>query len=113
MNQGRVGEDRGSKEMDRCPLTASFAECIIWQEMQSGKMCLASWSEFKEDFMSVFCLENEATTALMQLKSNHYFQGKQNIEVSINEFKDLINLSGYTNCKSNPNSQREQLLTQD
>jgi hypothetical protein len=21
MNQGRVGEDRGSKEMDRCPLT--------------------------------------------------------------------------------------------
>jgi hypothetical protein len=23
MNKGRVGEDRGSKEMDRCPLTAS------------------------------------------------------------------------------------------
>jgi hypothetical protein len=22
MNKGRVGEDRGSKEMDRCPLTA-------------------------------------------------------------------------------------------
>jgi hypothetical protein len=24
MNRRRVGEDRGSKEMDRCPLTVSF-----------------------------------------------------------------------------------------
>jgi hypothetical protein len=32
----------------------------------------------------------------MQLKSNHYFQGKQNVEAYIDEFKDLINLSYYT-----------------
>jgi hypothetical protein len=43
-----------------------------------------------------FCPENEATTVLMRLKSNHYFQGKQNVEAYINEFKDLIDLSGYT-----------------
>jgi hypothetical protein len=49
----------------RC--AASFAKCIIWQEMQSGKMCFVSWSEFKEEFTSEFCPENEATTALMQL----------------------------------------------
>jgi hypothetical protein len=26
MDRGRVGEDRGSKEMDRCPLTAGDEE---------------------------------------------------------------------------------------
>jgi hypothetical protein len=76
---------------------ASFAECIIWQEMRSGKIYFMSWSDFMEEFVSVFCPENEATTALMWLESDCYFQGKQNVEAYINEFKDLVDLSGYTN----------------
>jgi hypothetical protein len=78
---------------------ASFAECILWQELQSGKMCFASWHDFTEEFASMFCLENEATIVLMRLKSlksNRYYQGKRNVEAYINEFKDLIDLSGYT-----------------
>jgi hypothetical protein len=71
----------------------SFAECIMW----SGNMCFASWSNFMEEFTSACCSENEATTALMWLESNHYFQDKQNVEVYIDEFKDLVDLSGYTN----------------
>jgi hypothetical protein len=59
-------------------------------------MCFASWDEFREEFMTVFCPENEATTASMRLESDHYFQGKWNIEAYIDEFKDLVNLSGYT-----------------
>jgi hypothetical protein len=59
-------------------------------------MCFASWSDFTEEFVLVFCPENEATTALMRLESDRYFQGKQNVEAYINEFKDLIDLSGYT-----------------
>jgi hypothetical protein len=30
---------------------ATFAKRIIWQEMRTGKMCFASWDEFKEEFM--------------------------------------------------------------
>jgi hypothetical protein len=75
---------------------ANFAERIIWQEMRTGKMCFASWDEFREEFMAVFCPENEATTALMRLESDRYFQGKRNIEAYIDEFKDLIDLSRYT-----------------
>jgi hypothetical protein len=59
-------------------------------------MCFASWSDFTEEFTWTFCPENEATTVLMQLESDHYYQGKQNVEAYINEFKDLIDLSGYT-----------------
>jgi hypothetical protein len=44
---------------------ASFAKRILWQELRSGKMCFASWSDFTEEFASTFCPENEATTALM------------------------------------------------
>jgi hypothetical protein len=75
---------------------ASFAECILRQELRSGKMCFASWSDFTEEFALTFCPENEATTVLMRLKSNQYYQGKQNVEAYIDEFKDLVDLSGYT-----------------
>jgi hypothetical protein len=59
-------------------------------------MCFASWREFTEAFASTFCLENEATTALMRLESDRYFQAKRNVEAYIDEFKDLVDLSGYT-----------------
>jgi hypothetical protein len=75
---------------------ASFAERILRQELRSGKMCFDSWREFMEEFAVTFCPENEATTALMRLKSDRYFQAKRNVEAYIDEFKDLVDLSGYT-----------------
>jgi hypothetical protein len=75
----------------------SFAKHILWQELRSGKMCFTSWNDFTEEFVSTFCPENEATMTLMQLESDHYFQGKQNVEVYIDKFKDLVDFSGYTN----------------
>jgi hypothetical protein len=74
----------------------SFAERILRQELWSGKMCFASWREFTEEFAVMFCPENEATMALMRLESDRYFQAKRNIEAYIDEFKDLVDLSGYT-----------------
>jgi hypothetical protein len=59
-------------------------------------MCFASWHNFTQEFAMTFCPENKATTALMRLKSNQYYQGKRNIEAYIDEFKDLIDLSRYT-----------------
>jgi hypothetical protein len=75
---------------------ACFAKHILWQELQSGKMYFVSWHNFTEEFTLTFCPENEATTALMWLESDHYYQGKWNAEAYINEFKDLIDLSRYT-----------------
>jgi hypothetical protein len=46
--------------------------------------------------VSVFYPENGATTVFMQLESHQYYQGKQNVEAYIDEFKNLIKLSGYT-----------------
>jgi hypothetical protein len=74
---------------------ANFAKRIIRQEMQTRKMCFTSWDKFREEFMASFIPEDEATTALMQLESDHYFQGKRNGEAYINKFKDFVDLSGY------------------
>jgi hypothetical protein len=71
----------------------SFAECILWQEMWSGKMCCTSWHNFTEEFAAMFSPENEVTMALMQLESDRYYQGKQNVKAYIDEFKDLVDLS--------------------
>jgi hypothetical protein len=43
----------------------SFTEHILQQELQSGMMCFTSWHDFTEEFTSMFCPENKATTALM------------------------------------------------
>jgi hypothetical protein len=75
---------------------ASFAKRILQPELRSGKMCFASWHDFTEEFAATFCLENEATTALMRHESDRYYQGKRNVEVYIDEFKDLVDLSSYT-----------------
>jgi hypothetical protein len=41
--------------------------------MQTGKICFASWDKFREEFMVAFFPETGATTALIQLESDHYF----------------------------------------
>jgi hypothetical protein len=75
---------------------ATFAERTVRQEMRTGVMAFADWMDFTSEFMSTFCPENEATSALMHLKSDRYFQGQRNVEAYIDEFKDLINIFGYT-----------------
>jgi hypothetical protein len=75
---------------------ATFAERIVRQEMRTGVMAFADWTDFTSEFMSTFCPENEAMSALMRLESDRYFQGQQTVEAYIDEFKDLVDMSGYT-----------------
>jgi hypothetical protein len=74
---------------------ANFTKRIVRQEMKTGKMVFTSWTEFTDKFESIFCPENEATTALMTLESDRYFQGKRNVDAYTDEFRKLIALSGY------------------
>jgi hypothetical protein len=63
--------------------------------MKTRKMVFASWTEFTDECESIFCPENEVTTTLMTLKSDWYFQGKQNIDAYTDKFRELIALSRY------------------
>jgi hypothetical protein len=59
-------------------------------------MAFTDWMDFTLEFMSTFCPENKATSTLMCLESDCYFQGQRNVEVYIDEFRDLIDMSSYT-----------------
>jgi hypothetical protein len=78
----------------RC--AATFAKRIARKEMRTRVMAFANWTDFTSEFTSTFCPENEATSALMRLESDRYFQGQRNVEAYIDEFRDLVNMSGYT-----------------
>jgi hypothetical protein len=58
-------------------------------------MMFPDWDTFTLECMSVFCPENKAMMALMQLESDHHFQDRHNMEAYIHKFKDLVDISGY------------------
>jgi hypothetical protein len=55
-----------------------------------------TWADFEAEFWLTFCPKNEATTSLMRLESERYFQGRQTVDMYIDECSDLIDLSGYS-----------------
>jgi hypothetical protein len=63
---------------------------------EAGVMAFTDWTDFVLEFMSTFCPENEAMFALMHFKSDRYFQGQQTVEAYIDEFKNLVDMSSYT-----------------
>jgi hypothetical protein len=73
----------------------TFAEHVVRHVMKSSQMSFRNWNEFMSEFMSTFCPENKVTSALMQLESDHYSQGRHNVDIYINKFKDLIDMSVY------------------
>jgi hypothetical protein len=76
--------------------TATFVDRTLHKESKRGGWSYATWADFKAGFWLTFCLKNEATTSLMHLESEHYFQGRQTMDMYVNEFSDLIDLSGYS-----------------
>jgi hypothetical protein len=74
----------------------TFAERIVRQEMRTGVMAFADWTDFTSEFRSTFCPENEVTSTLMHLESDRYFQGQRNVEAYSDKFRDLVDMSGYT-----------------
>jgi hypothetical protein len=71
-------------------LTVSFPKHILQQELWSGKMCFTSWRDFTKEFVLMFCLENEATTALMRLKSDDNPNTTQTMEYTKDKYNVKI-----------------------
>jgi hypothetical protein len=75
---------------------ALFAQRTMRIETRTGQPRFATWKEFVETFVSLFCPANEATHALVRLETVEYHQRKRDVDEYIDEFQDLIDLSGYT-----------------
>src|SRR3981189_232963 len=75
---------------------ATFADRTLRAETKRGGPIYATWADFEAEGRPTFCLENEATTSLMRLESERYFQGRRTVDQYVDEFSDLIDLSGYS-----------------
>lgn len=75
---------------------AVWADRIVRYDSNNATPRFATWDLFASAFRSGFFPENEATDARMRLESSQYFQGKRSVDAYVDEFEDLIELSGYT-----------------
>jgi len=55
-----------------------------------------TWAEFRAEFIKEFFPKNETQHAITRLETSAYYQGKSSVDDYIDKFKDLIDLSGYT-----------------
>ena len=75
---------------------ATFADRVIRREERLGLDNWSSFADFLKEFSADFCPEDEATTARMKLEGKSYFQGRRNVDCYVDEFRNLVDYSGYT-----------------
>ena len=74
---------------------SSFVEQTLQWEARRAPL-YASYAVFQTVFIEKFCPVNEAWSAIMHLESHEYHQGPWDVDSYINEFEDLVEVSGYT-----------------
>lgn len=74
----------------------AFADRAIRYESQNGYPRFSSWMAFRTEFIREFFPRNEAQRAITCLETSDYFQGEHSVDEYIDTFKDLIDLSTYT-----------------
>ena len=70
------------------------------QEAKTGHLRFIDWLDFKEEFRKDFVPLNSESTAINVLEMTAYFQGKQTVDDYLNQFRDLIYDSEYTDPKT-------------
>jgi hypothetical protein len=73
-----------------------YADRVLWYEAKNGVPRYLSWFAFQEDFVKTFCPKSEAQRALTRLETVEYHQGRRTVDEYTDEFRDLIELAGYT-----------------
>jgi hypothetical protein len=73
-----------------------YADRVLRYEAKNGVPWCLSWFAFWEDFVKTFCPKSEAQRALTWLETAEYHQGCRIVDEYTDEFRDLIELAGYT-----------------
>jgi len=70
------------------------------QEAKTGHLRFIDWLDFEEEFRKDFMPLNSEAAAINVLEMTAYFQGKWTVDDYLDQFRDLIYDSGYTNLKT-------------
>jgi len=69
-------------------------------EVKSRQLRFIDWVNFEEEFQKDFMPLNSEAAAVNVLETTLYFQGRRSVDDYLDQFKDLIEDSGYSNPKT-------------
>jgi hypothetical protein len=69
-------------------------------EAKHGNLRFLDWLDFEEEFRKDFLPLDAEAAAVNTLETTTYFQGKRSVDDYLDQFKDLIEDSGYTDPKT-------------
>jgi len=69
-------------------------------EEKEGHLHFIDWLDFEEAFRKDFTPLDAESTAVNTLETTSYFQGRQTVDNYLDQFRDLIYDSGYTDKKT-------------
>ena len=67
---------------------------------KSGHLRFINWVDFEEEFQKDFMPLDSEAAAVNVLETTSYFQGRRSVDDYLDQFKDLIEDSGYSNPKT-------------
>jgi hypothetical protein len=70
------------------------------QEAKAGQLRFIDWLDFEEEFRKDFMPLDSESAAINVLETTAYFQGKRTVDDYLDQFRDLIYDSGYTDPKT-------------
>jgi hypothetical protein len=70
------------------------------QEARDGHLRFIDWLDFEEEFRKDFLPLNSEAAAVNVLETTAYFQGRRTVDDYLDQFRDLIDDSGYTDPKT-------------
>jgi len=77
-----------------------WANCEFEHEAKSGHLCFIDWVDFEEEFRKDFMSLDSEAAAVNVLETTSYFQGRQLVDDYLDQFKDLIEDSSYSDPKT-------------
>ena len=77
-----------------------WATCKFEHEVKSEHLRFIDWPNFEDKFKRDFMPLNSEAAAVNTLETTSYFQGKQTVDDYLDQFRDLIEDSGYTDPKT-------------
>jgi len=80
--------------------TSRWATCEFEQEVKTNCLRFLDWLDFEDEFQKDFMWLDSEATAINVLKMTTYFQGKQAVDDYLDQFRDLVYDSGYTDPKT-------------
>jgi hypothetical protein len=69
-------------------------------EASNGSLRFIDWLDFETEFKKDFTPLNEEVAAVNTLETTSYFQGRRSVDDYLDQFRDLIYDSGYTDPKT-------------